>query len=309
MSSTRRAWTSLDHLASWVWCWLGMLPWRRAGSRRPARLLTEAWAGLRPTTHEFGYRCRTLLATVHAIAGDLSAATPMLEALAGEPHPAYLLYRPDDVLAQAWGAAAEGAVSLARAQAAEAADLARRQQSPAYEVYALQVATQLGGLAHAPDRLGELVDLVEGPRAALAAAHAAALAADDGDALDAAAARWAALGDLLAAGDAAAQAAQAHDRVGRSGAALGSTGRASHWAGLTGARTPALASVLAPLPLTEREREIVTLAAQGLSNRAIAERLVVSIRTVEGHLYRAGHKLGVSDRADLAGLLAPAQDE
>jgi DNA-binding NarL/FixJ family response regulator len=54
-----------------------------------------------------------------------------------------------------------------------------------------------------------------------------------------------------------------------------------------------------PLPLTEREREIVTLAARGLSNRAIAEQLVVSVRTVEGHLYNASGKLGVANRSEL----------
>ena len=58
-----------------------------------------------------------------------------------------------------------------------------------------------------------------------------------------------------------------------------------------------------PLPLTPREREIVSLAARGLSNKDIAERLTVSVRTVEGHLYRAGHKLGVSERTDLAAVL------
>jgi DNA-binding CsgD family transcriptional regulator len=57
------------------------------------------------------------------------------------------------------------------------------------------------------------------------------------------------------------------------------------------------------LPLTEREREIVTRAAQGLSNRQIADRLVASVRTVEGHLYRAGAKLGATNRAMLAALL------
>jgi DNA-binding NarL/FixJ family response regulator len=57
------------------------------------------------------------------------------------------------------------------------------------------------------------------------------------------------------------------------------------------------------LPLTTREREVVTLAAHGLSNRDIAERLVVSVRTVEGHLYRAGAKLGTGNRAELAALV------
>jgi len=55
--------------------------------------------------------------------------------------------------------------------------------------------------------------------------------------------------------------------------------------------------------LTEREREIVALAALGLANRAIADRLSVSVRTVEGHLYRASAKLGTTDRSEFAALL------
>jgi DNA-binding CsgD family transcriptional regulator len=45
------------------------------------------------------------------------------------------------------------------------------------------------------------------------------------------------------------------------------------------------------------------LASAGLSNRAIAERLCVSVRTVEGHLYRACGKLAVPNRAALAAVL------
>lgn len=43
--------------------------------------------------------------------------------------------------------------------------------------------------------------------------------------------------------------------------------------------------------LTPRERQITTLAAQGMRNKQIAEKLFVSVRTVESHLYRALHKL------------------
>ncbi|MGH3984517.1 MAG: helix-turn-helix domain-containing protein, partial [Pseudonocardiaceae bacterium] len=88
------------------------------------------------------------------------------------------------------------------------------------------------------------------------------------------------------------------------GSAQAATARAHRLAQVCeGARTPALVALAAPLPLTRREREIVTLASGGLSNRQIADRLIVSVRTVEGHLYRACAKLGVSDRSELAPLL------
>ncbi|WP_405181810.1 helix-turn-helix transcriptional regulator [Nocardia sp. NBC_01377] len=51
--------------------------------------------------------------------------------------------------------------------------------------------------------------------------------------------------------------------------------------------------------MTNREREIATLAARGLSNRAIADQLVISVRTVEGHLYRLNAKMGGINRTDL----------
>lgn len=51
--------------------------------------------------------------------------------------------------------------------------------------------------------------------------------------------------------------------------------------------------------LTEREREIVALVAEGLSNQEIAERLVVSPATVRTHVSRATVKLHARDRAQL----------
>jgi DNA-binding CsgD family transcriptional regulator len=51
--------------------------------------------------------------------------------------------------------------------------------------------------------------------------------------------------------------------------------------------------------LTPQELEIATLAASGLTNKQIAERLFLSHRTVGGHLHRAFPKLGVATRAAL----------
>jgi len=51
--------------------------------------------------------------------------------------------------------------------------------------------------------------------------------------------------------------------------------------------------------LTPQEFEVVNLAASGLTNKQIAEKLLLSPRTVGGHLHRAFPKLGVSTRAAL----------
>lgn len=51
--------------------------------------------------------------------------------------------------------------------------------------------------------------------------------------------------------------------------------------------------------LTRREREVVAFAVAGLSDKEIASRLTVSVRTVEGHLYRAYSKLDVTSREQL----------
>jgi DNA-binding NarL/FixJ family response regulator len=72
-------------------------------------------------------------------------------------------------------------------------------------------------------------------------------------------------------------------------------------------RTPDLAA------LTDREREVMALVAEGLSNDEIAERLFVSPATAKTHVSRAMVKLGARDRAQLvvfayeSGLVRPAR--
>jgi DNA-binding CsgD family transcriptional regulator len=70
-----------------------------------------------------------------------------------------------------------------------------------------------------------------------------------------------------------------------------------------GVRTPALVLADEGVALTRREREVALLAAQGLPSKTIAERLYVSVRTVDNHLQRVYDKLGARGRDELAALL------
>ena len=51
--------------------------------------------------------------------------------------------------------------------------------------------------------------------------------------------------------------------------------------------------------LTEREREVLSLAAEGSSNAEIAEKLSISQRTAEAHRFNLMHKLGLKNNAEL----------
>src|SRR5262249_54768698 len=73
----------------------------------------------------------------------------------------------------------------------------------------------------------------------------------------------------------------------------------------TGAR-PRTAALKGVGSLTASERRVADLAAEGRSNRDIAQALFVTPKTVEVHLTNAYRKLGIRSRRDLPGALAPA---
>ena len=147
------------------------------------------------------------------------------------------------------------------------------------------------------DRLSALADQVDGAVVALYARHAAAVADGDAQALDVVSVEFEASGLLLSAADSAAQAVPLHARSEGRTKSVQSASRALRLATQCGgAATPAIRYAAQPLPLSSREREIGSLVASGLTSREIAEQLTVSVRTVEGHVYRACIKLGVADR-------------
>ncbi|MFC6895164.1 LuxR C-terminal-related transcriptional regulator [Nonomuraea dietziae] len=193
--------------------------------------------------------------------------------------------------AMAWTLAARGDVAGAIAALLALADQALPVQTP----FLLHDVVRLGRPSLVASRI-----IGEGPLVALFARHAGA---GTGAELDAVSLEFERLGLILHAAEAAAQAARRYRDRGMTRAAQAARTRA--WAlsrRCQGARTPALLDLDVP-ELTPRQREIALLAAQGLTNREIAERLVVSIRTVANTLYAVYEKTGVSDRTALADLL------
>ncbi len=158
-------------------------------------------------------------------------------------------------------------------------------------------------------RLEELAAQVEGPRAPLSTRYAQALADDDAAGLEAVSRDFEKLGDVLAAADAAAHAAASHRAAGRRGSALTASARAHLLARQCGgAVSPALAASKVPLPFTRREHEIANLVSRGLTNREIAATTTLSVRTIEGHIYQASTKAGVSSRSELSALVQQFND-
>ncbi|MCH0556935.1 helix-turn-helix transcriptional regulator [Streptomyces sp. MUM 16J] len=165
------------------------------------------------------------------------------------------------------------------------------------DVHALYDAVRLGVPQRVAGRL---------PDGSVFARHAEALVRGDGPALDRSAEALLEHGFLLFAAEAHAQAVRAH-RDPRA-ARLSRTRALALARRCQGAHTPALAGLVLG-ELTARQRQIVTLAATGLSNREIAERLTLSVRTVGNHLHGAYTRLGTGDRAALPWLVELPEHE
>jgi len=199
----------------------------------------------------------------------------------------------------------DGPETAARASLA-AGDRAAADTHVVWASWLFHDAVRLGHPGLVVDRLGALGRSVEGDLVPTMAAHARALADDDGGDLDRVSASFERMGSLLYASEAAGQAQAAHLRRGEPQLARLAAARAGLLAGrCQNPRTPPLADAV-PAPLTPRELEIARLAATGRTSREIAERLRISIRTVDNHLGAIYDKLGAAGRADLPALFGSA---
>ncbi|MGH3531240.1 MAG: LuxR C-terminal-related transcriptional regulator, partial [Mycobacterium sp.] len=287
----------------------GLLQLARGALSSACSALRDA---LSAVSHNFPSPWTVLVAAWSAQAegarGNSEAAVASLRIVEEAYGPQAAVFLPELELARAWERATAGQTTAAQTHAVRAAQIARRTGMSAVEIHALHTAVRFGDRSNTA-RLGELAKKLNTPLADAIAAHARGLATRDPALLDAAADRFAAMPALALAADAAAQAAREHARRGQRGKELESSTRA-HWlASQGGVKTPAVDAAAQPLPITDREREVAMLVATGLSNREIADRLSVSVRTVDGHLYRIFAKLGIERREQLVRLVGSVRSE
>ncbi|GAB7046061.1 AAA family ATPase [Catenuloplanes indicus] len=302
--------------SNWGRLWLGR--WDTAHAE-----LTEAHALAQETGEAFyAVAAQTSLATIAAMRGDLARATALLDEVAASPLAGGMRY------IQVAVAQARGLVHLFRGEAQQAyATLAGTFDpvDPSYHRYMrwwlvpdlLDAAVAAGRLDDARALiagLDELAGRVRAPILLVAAEYAAVVTGPDGSGPDGGElGRWPLyrarvqlhLGRaarrrhrIQPARDLLRAARDTFDALGAgpwSEAAreqLRATGEQSR------RRVSAAREQLSP-----QELQIAALAARGLTNREIAERLFLSHRTVGSHLYRIFPKLGITRRAQLAEVL------
>ncbi len=308
--------TARADVARGAWCFLrGVLAVFRGRPHVAVATLRES--DLLLGRFDYGLRRGILIwqGMGEALRGDAAAAERALEDAQSTNRSRARLYDADWARARAWTLVAAGQLTDAERAVREATGVAVRGDRWTYEVLALHDLARFQGLgargtvaaAAMVGRLEELANRVDGRLAPACAAHARALAAGDGVALDAAAATFGELGFDLFAAEAQVAAAEAHAAAGQKASAHASTERARRLAAAcVGATTPLLRRLGAagqPGDLTRRERETAELAARGHSDREIADTLYLSVRTVHAHLRSAYAKLGVSGRGELAAAL------
>ena len=176
-------------------------------------------------------------------------------------------------------------------------------RDPVTRAWLLDVLVQLGEPSLDVTRLlDRTVAETDSPLIVALAKRTRAKAQDDAEALDSAASDLSHLGAFGLAGAASDDAARLHDLDGDAAAAAQSREDSE----LSSVASRGLTHLLPPRGdhsgalLTGREREISALVSQGLSNKAIASDLFLSVRTVESHLYKARMKTGLSARGALS---------
>lgn len=245
------------------------------------------------------------LAMALALSGEVTEARTTLDTIDDMGlSPELYVYSGDLLHARAWTAAADGDLPRARAFLDEAAALGESTGDLVGWAAALHGLARLGQAKPVTQLLKELATRVDGELTATRAAHTDALTRGHPGDLAAASEAFETMGATLLAAEAAADEGRAWRRRGNSRSCAVAERRASALViACQGATTPALSAVGGKDVLTTAERRVAMLAAAGRSNKAIAEELFLSVRTVEGQLHSVYEKLGIAGRSELPGAL------
>lgn len=197
-------------------------------------------------------------------------------------------------------------LGAASAQTAmHAGRIGMREHQVVFGSLALHDAVRFGHPGLVVDGLDAFAAVAEGELIPALAAHGHQLHDQHPEGLEDVSQRFAAMGADLYAAEASAQASYLHAQHGAVARAAATRQRALALA-RGGVRCPTLWQWIdRPGALTDREYEIAALAAGGFSDREIAQRLVISPRTVGNHLTSVYQKLGITGRHDLTPVLQP----
>jgi DNA-binding NarL/FixJ family response regulator len=201
---------------------------------------------------------------------------------------------------RAWAAMAEGDARRAQQILLDAAG--RLASLPLYAAQLHHEALRVGAAAAPMVRtLTALRARCDATLAELYVRHVRARADGDAAGLLRCTDDFARLDALRYAAECAAEAAEVLAAQGRTDSARRAAGRSRqlHERGQGGTAPPIRGVAGTGLRLTRRESQVAELAAEGLTNAQIGERLTVSVRTVESHLHRAMQKHGVRSRREL----------
>jgi DNA-binding NarL/FixJ family response regulator len=268
---------------------------------RSVRALAESdWFGQRPLAEAMRARAAVFAGELDVAAEALAAADAAYAAdmLRGARTLPYI------ELSRCWLLGAQGSISEAADRCLALAAALEHAAAP-LAVEVAHAALRLGRPAEALELADRLAAVVDGPLAPAVAGHARALAAEDPDALAAAAGAMEALGADLVAAEALRAASNAYRRAGRGVPAATAARRVTELLEACGRpQSPALEPVaVVGEELTDREREVAVQAARGRTSPEIATALFLSVRTVDTHLHRVYRKLMIDGRHQLADAL------
>ncbi len=284
----------------WASMLLGMTLLAHGRPLAAARACTEGellWADCQITG--LARWCATIVALAHIDLGDLQAAQETADRMRTYDKRGFRFGDVHEARLEAAMTQATNQPEAATALLVQAATTAYERGSIIGVADCLQDLVRTGALTEARS-VATLLPESPGPLTALRVRLVEAASNNDPLALEAIAETFLTFGRELSAAETFALASHAHSHHSNPLGAMRSALRCTEIAvACDHASAGVVEEVRPPTKLSRREHEVASLAAQGLSNRAVAEQLVVSERTVESHLYRVFAKLGISSREEL----------